>query len=217
MFSVRKLFSILLMFVCSFVYADELMVLYDNQQKLLENWNKNATTLNWLGEDTTLTSWRLEFDLLVEMKGSAVILYTRNDPNYARKDTRLNIENDNSVFINIGGVVVDSNEPIFDFNKKVSVTLEFISSYDEFQQFSEGVFNVKFDDYCMSYVVEDEKAASVAYLTSGTSTLDSTINGIYNFSNIKLWKLESQSVPEPSVPLCAVISIMGLACRRRRN
>jgi len=184
MFSVRKLFSILLMFVCSFVYADELMVLYDNQQKLLENWNKNATTLNWLGEDTTLTSWRLEFDLLVEMKGSAVILYTRNDPNYARKDTRLNIENDNSVFINIGGVVVDSNEPIFDFNKKVSVTLEFISSYDEFQQFSEGVFNVKFDDYCMSYVVEDEKAASVAYLTSGTSTLDSTINGIYNFSTL---------------------------------
>lgn len=205
------------MFVGSFVHADELLVLYDNQQKLLENWNKNATTLNWLGEDTTLTSWRLEFDLLVKMKGSAVILYTRNDPNYARKDTRLNIENDNSVFINIGGVVVDSNEPIFDFDKKVSVTLEFISSYDEFQQFSEGVFNVKFDDYCMSYVVEDEKAASVAYLTSGTSTLDSTINGIYNFSNIKLWKLESQSVPEPSVPLCAVISIMGLACRRRRN
>ena len=205
------------MFVGSFVHADELLKLYDNQQKLLENWDKNATTLNWLGEDTTLTSWRLEFDLLVEMEGSAFILYTRNDPNYARKDTRLKIENDNSVFINIGGVVVDSNEPIFDFNKKVSVTLEFISSYDEFQQFSEGVFNVKFDDYCMSYVVEDEKAASVAYLTSGTSTLDSTINGIYNFSNIKLWKLESQSVPEPSVPLCAVISIMGLACRRRRN
>ena len=217
MISVRKLFSILLMFVCSFVHADELLALYDKQQKLLENWDKNATTLNWLGEDTTLTSWRLEFDLLVKTKGSAVILYTRNDPNYARKDTRLNIENDNSVFINIGGVVVDSNEPIFDFDKKVSVTLEFISSYDEFQQFSEGVFNVKFDDYCMSYVVEDEKAASVAYLTSGTSTLDSTINGIYNFSNIKLWKLESQSVPEPSVPLCAVISIMGLACRRRRN
>ena len=205
------------MFVCSFVHADELLELYDKQQKLLENWDKNATTLNWLGEDTTLTSWRLEFDLLVEMEGSAVILYTRNDPNYARKDTRLNIENDNSVFINIGGVVVDSNEPIFDFNKKVSVTLEFISSYDEFQQFSEGVFNVKFDDYCMSYVVEDEKAASVAYLTSGTSTLDSTINGIYNFSNIKLWKLESQSVPEPSVPLCALISMIGLACRRRRN
>ena len=205
------------MFVGSFVHADELLELYDKQQKLLENWDKNATTLNWLGEDTTLTSWRLEFDLLVEMEGSAVILYTRNDPNYARKDTRLKIENDNSVFINIGGVVVDSNEPIFDFNKKVSVTLEFISSYDEFQQFSEGVFNVKFDDYCMSYVVEDEKAASVAYLTSGTSTLDATINGIYNFSNIKLWKLESQSVPEPSVPLCAVISIMGLACRRRRN
>ncbi|MBR5213444.1 MAG: hypothetical protein IKV92_04190 [Akkermansia sp.] len=217
MISVRKLFSILLMFVCSFVHADELLELYDKQQKLLENWDKNATTLNWLGEDTTLTSWRLEFDLLVEMEGSAVILYTRNDPNYARKDTRLNIENDNSVFINIGGVVVDSNEPIFDFNKKVSVTLEFISSYDEFQQFSEGVFNVKFDDYCMSYVVEDEKAASVAYLTSGTSTLDSTINGIYNFSNIKLWKLESQSVPEPSVPLCALISMIGLACRRRRN
>lgn len=217
MISVRKLFLLLLMFVGSFVHADELLTLYDKQQKLLENWNKNATTLNWLGEDTTLTSWRLEFDLLVEMKGSAVILYTRNDPNYARKDTRLNIENDNSVFINIGGVVVDSNEPIFDFDKKVSVTLEFISSYDEFQQFSEGVFNVKFDDYCMSYMVEDEKAASVAYLTSGTSTLDSTINGIYNFSNIKLWKLESQSVPEPSVPLCAVISIMGLACRRRRN
>ena len=208
MISVRKLFSILLMFVCSFVHADELLELYDKQQKLLENWDKNATTLNWLGEDTTLTSWRLEFDLLVEMEGSAVILYTRNDPNYARKD---------SVFINIGGVVVDSNEPIFDFNKKVSVTLEFISSYDEFQQFSEGVFNVKFDDYCMSYVVEDEKAASVAYLTSGTSTLDATINGIYNFSNIKLWKLESQSVPEPSVTLCALISMIGLACRRRRN
>lgn len=217
MISVRKLFLLLLMFVGSFVHADELLTLYDKQQKLLENWNKNATTLNWDGEDITLTSWRLEFDLLVKMQGSAVILYTRNDPNYARKDTRLKIENDNSVFINIGGVVVDSNEPIFDFNKKVSVTLEFISSYDEFQQFSEGVFNVKFDDYCMSYVVEDEKSASVAYLTSGTSTLDSTINGIYNFSNIKLWKLDNQSVPEPSVPLCAVISIMGLACRRRRN
>ncbi len=217
MISVRKLFSILLMFVCSFAHADELLVLYDKQQKLLENWNKNATTLNWDGEDITLTSWRLEFDLLVKMKGSDVILYTRNDPNYASKDTRLKIENDNSVYINIGGVVVDSNEPIFEFNKKVSVTLEFISSYDEFQQFKEGVFSVKFDDYYMSYVIEDENAASVAYLTSGTSTLNSTLNGIYNFSDIKLWKLDNQSVPEPSVTLCALISMIGVAWRRRRN
>ncbi|MBR5875370.1 MAG: PEP-CTERM sorting domain-containing protein [Akkermansia sp.] len=217
MISVRKLFLLLLMFVGSFVHADELLVLYDNKQKLLENWNKNATTLNWDGEDITLTSWRLEFDLLVKMKGSDVILYTRNDPNYASKDTRLKIENDNSVYINIGGVVVDSNEPIFEFNKKVSVTLEFISSYDEFQQFKEGVFSVKFDDYYMSYVIEDENAASVAYLTSGTSTLNSTLNGIYNFSDIKLWKLDNQSVPEPSVTLCALISMIGVAWRRRRS
>ena len=221
----KVIYLFLFVFIAMIARSDDPIVLYDKNDKLLTEWIINDTTLNWSTEDTTetLTSWRLQFTLLVEMQGAGTLFYTRNDSHHSSQDTRLKVNNNRTVELSRKQTLCASSAPVFEYRKKVSVTLDFVSilrpDTQDDKQFliDSGEFTVCFDDYVMSYTMNDQLSVEYAYLTSGKSRLDSTINGIYHFSDIELWQIDDRIIPEPSTIFMCLMSACGLMLFRRRK
>lgn len=215
----------LFVFIAMIARPDDPIVLYDENGKRLTELKINDITLNWSEEEATvtLTSWRLQFTLLVTMEGSGTLFYTRNDSNHSSQDTRLKVNNNKTVELSRKQELCTSPAPVFEYGKEVSVTLDFVSilrpNTQDDKQFliDSGEFTVRFDDYVMSYTMNDELSVEYAYLTSGKSRLNSTPNGIYHFSDIELWQIDDRIIPEPSTIFMCLMSACGLMLFRRRK
>ena len=187
--------------------------------------SKNAA-LTWSGDDTTLTSWSVSFDITCSNKtgktgiGDAPLFSTRRS-NGATTGLIFSSNTDGTVEIYQGNELSEnSTASVLSIGNTTSITVSFVADYIG-ETYKGGTFVVTSGENKLLNFAVDATVENTTLISGSSSVWTQTGDGNcpanYAFSNITVSKLANNVVPEPATATLSLLALAGLAARRRRK